>query len=85
MVDGGEADGCGGCVGVQSQVWVLLAAILWLGNIEFDPAGEDSVTVRRDEALTNAAELLSVPEHELATALSERSLSAGLYTLSDVT
>jgi hypothetical protein len=63
---------------VQGLVWVLLSAILWLGNVEFDSAGDDSVTVRRDEALTNAAQLLSVPEDELVTALSQRSLSAGV-------
>ncbi len=61
----------------QGLVWILLSAILWLGNIEFDSAGDDSVTVRRDEALINAAELLSVDEDELATALCERTLSAG--------
>ena len=61
----------------QRQVWLLLSAILWLGNIEFDSAGDDSVTVRRDEALANAAELLNLDEDELATALSERVLTAG--------
>lgn len=61
----------------QGLVWLLLSAILWLGNIEFESAGDDSVTVRRDEALVNAAELLSVDEDELATALCERTLSAG--------
>ncbi len=61
----------------QKQVWLLLSAILWLGNIEFDSAGDDSVTVRRDEALANAAELLNLDEDELATALTERTLTAG--------
>ena len=61
----------------QRQVWLLLSAILWLGNIEFDSAGDDSVTVRRDEALANAAELLNLDEDELATALSQRVLTAG--------
>jgi len=59
-------------------VWLLLSAILWLGNIEFDRAGDDSVTVRRNEALANAAELLNLDEDELATALSERTLTAGM-------
>lgn len=54
---------------------------MWLGNVEFESAGDDSVTVRRDEALTNAAELLNVPEDELATALCERTLSAGEISL----
>ena len=59
-------------------MWLLLSAILWLGNIEFDSAGDDSVTVRRDESLANAAELLNLDEDELATALSERTLTAGM-------
>lgn len=66
----------------QKQVWLLLSAILWLGNIEFDSAGDDSVTVRRDEALANAAELLNLDEDELATALTERMLTAGMLTIS---
>ena len=67
--------------GLQKQVWLLLSAILWLGNIEFDSAGDDMVTVRRDEALANAAALLNLDEDELATALSERVLTAGrLFT-----
>ena len=70
---------CDGCL--QDQVGVLLSAILWLGNIEFDPAGDDSVTVRRDEALANAAELLNLDEDELATALTERMLTAGMLLL----
>jgi myosin heavy subunit len=63
--------------GLQKQVWLLLSAILWLGNIEFDSAGDDMVMVRRDEALANAAALLNLDEDELATALSERVLTAG--------
>ena len=67
--------------GLQKQVWLLLSAILWLGNIEFDSAGDDMVTVRRDEALANAAALLNLDEDELAPALSERVLTAGwLFT-----
>ena len=58
-------------------MWLLLSAILWLGNITFDKTSDDTVTVRSDEALANAAELLSVREEDLARALSERTLSAG--------
>lgn len=65
---------------LQKQVWLLLSAILWLGNVEFDSVGDDSVTVRRDEALANAAELLNLDEDELATALTERMLTAGTLT-----
>ena len=58
-------------------MWLLLSAILWLGNVEFDSSGDDSVMVRRDGALANAAALLNLDEDELATALSERTLTAG--------
>ena len=63
--------------GAQHLVWLLLSAILWLGNVGFEPASDDTVAVRRDEALANAAALLGVGEAELAKALSERTLSAG--------
>ena len=61
----------------QRWVWLLLSAILWMGNITFEKTSDDTVTVRADEALANAAELLSVREEDLARALSERTLSAG--------
>ena len=61
----------------QHLVWLLLSAILWLGNVGFESATDDTVCVRRDEALANAAALLGVAEEDLARALSERTLSAG--------
>jgi myosin heavy subunit len=67
----------GGWLCAQRWVWLLLSAILWLGNITFEQTSDDTVTVRSDEALANAAELLSVREEDLARALSERTLSAG--------
>ena len=62
---------------LQHLVWLLLSAILWLGNVGFEKATDDTVSVRRDEALANAAALLGVAEGDLAQALSERTLSAG--------
>ena len=63
-------------MGTQARVWRLLAAILWLGNVEFE-GEEDAVCAAAGEALANAAALLGVGEAALATALSQRVLSAG--------
>jgi len=57
-------------------VWRLLAAILWLGNVDFE-GEEDAAVAAPAEALANAAALLGVAEPALATALTERVLSAG--------
>ncbi len=61
---------------MQERVWRLLAAILWLGNVEFE-GEEEAVAAAPGDALTNAAALLGVSEPALATALSQRVLSAG--------
>jgi len=60
----------------QAAVWRLLAAILWLGNVDFE-GEEDAAVAAPAEALANAAALLGVAEPALATALTERVLSAG--------
>ncbi len=57
-------------------MWRLLAAILWLGNVEFQ-GEEEAVAAAPGDALANAAALLGVSEPALATALSQRVLSAG--------
>ncbi len=59
------------------QIFSLLSAILWLGNIRFAAAVGDGVLVVRDAALETASELLGVSEADLATALTTRSLTIG--------
>jgi len=68
----------------QQGIWRVLAAVLWLGNIEFVPSGRDSSdavnvadTDTSTHALHTAAELLSVPEEALAQALTRRRMVAG--------
>lgn len=62
----------------QGRVWRLLAAILWLGNIEFKEAGDDSVTIADGEALHHASALLRVPADALASVLSSRVITVGM-------
>jgi myosin heavy subunit len=50
---------------VQSAVWALVAAVLWLGNVEFLALEDDSVAVKQGKALGYAAELLQVGGHGL--------------------
>ena len=57
------------------QVFSLLSAILWLGNIKFVASTGDGVAVVRDPALATAAELLGVSEDALTTALTTRNLT----------
>jgi myosin-5 len=45
---------------VQSAVWALVAAVLWLGNLEFLVQEDDHVAIRPGMALLHAAELLQV-------------------------
>jgi len=62
----------------QENVFAMLAAVLWLGNIrflEFD--SENHVEVENDEGVRNAAKLLGCSVSELMTSLSTRKIRAG--------
>lgn len=58
----------------------LLAAILWLGNIQYRDKTADSVEIVEGPALSNAAQLMGVPAPHLTQALSRRKISAGVST-----
>ena len=67
---------------LQDHMFTLLAAILWLGNVEMrgkrgTGGGDDTVEVVVGPALSTAAALLGVPEAQLVKALSKRNISAG--------
>lgn len=70
-----------GVVGIdpdsQALMFGLLAAILWLGNVEYRVKTADSVEVVEGPAVSHAAQLLGVPEPQLMLALSKRKITAG--------
>jgi myosin heavy subunit len=57
------------------QIFCLLSAILWLGNVRFAAAVGEGVSVVHDSALETAAHLLGIPKEILATALTTRNLT----------
>uniref|UniRef100_A0A1A9UX91 Myosin motor domain-containing protein n=1 Tax=Glossina austeni TaxID=7395 RepID=A0A1A9UX91_GLOAU len=59
-----------------STIWRIVAAILHLGNIEFQTIEDDLVITNRSH-LKSAAKLLEVTEDDLSTALTERVIAAG--------
>lgn len=62
----------------QENVFAMLAAVLWLGNIRFLVFdSENHVEVENDEGVRNAAKLLGCSVSELMTALSTRKIRAG--------
>ncbi|KAB1670982.1 hypothetical protein [Gossypium barbadense] len=59
------------CKEEQEQVFAMLAAVLWLGNISFQVIDkENHVEALADEALTSAATLIGCAPHELMQAIS---------------
>ncbi|KAG9452756.1 hypothetical protein H6P81_005660 [Aristolochia fimbriata] len=62
----------------QENVFALLAAVLWLGNISFSVIdNENHVEVVDDEGVRNSAELLGCDVRDLMVALSTRKIRAG--------
>ncbi|XWS27952.1 hypothetical protein CRYUN_Cryun25bG0024500 [Craigia yunnanensis] len=66
------------CKEEQEQVFAMLAAVLWLGNISFQIIdNENHVEPSADEALTSTARLMGCAQHELMQALSTHRIRAG--------
>ncbi|CAG9816020.1 unnamed protein product, partial [Phaedon cochleariae] len=55
----------------QDSLWRVVAAILHLGNVEFE-ADEDNLALKRSEHVDHVADLLHVPKADLESALCER-------------
>ena len=64
----------------QDAIKSVVAAILHLGNIEFEAKGDDASDVKNKEPLKIAAGLLGVDEIELESALVVRTMSTGRRT-----
>ncbi|XP_038685898.1 myosin-2 [Tripterygium wilfordii] len=66
------------CKEDQEQVFAMLTAVLWLGNISFQVIdNENHVQVLADEAVNIAARLLGCSMQELMLALSTHKIQAG--------
>ncbi|KAI9093230.1 hypothetical protein K1719_027244 [Acacia pycnantha] len=66
------------CKEDQEQVFKMIAAILWLGNISFQVTdNENHIEVVKDEAVTNAALLMGCSSQDLMVTLSTRKIRAG--------
>ncbi|KAL0443487.1 UNVERIFIED_CONTAM: Myosin-2 [Sesamum latifolium] len=66
------------CRDDQEQVFEMLAAVLWLGNISFRVIDhENHIDVIADEAVSNAACLIGCGIQDLIRALSTHSIQAG--------
>lgn len=62
----------------QDSAFAMLAAVLWLGNINFSVIdNENHVSVDDNEAVSNAAELLKCSKDDLMDALCTRKIRAG--------
>ncbi|KAK4285989.1 hypothetical protein QN277_002610 [Acacia crassicarpa] len=70
------------CKEDQEQVFKMIAAILWLGNISFQVTdNENHVEVVNDEAVTKAALLMGCSSQDLMVTLSTRKIQAGKDTI----
>ncbi|XP_027170682.1 myosin-2 isoform X1 [Coffea eugenioides] len=62
----------------QEQIFEMLAAVLWLGNISFQVIdNENHIEVVDNEAVTNAASLIGCNAQDLMLTLSTRKIQAG--------
>ncbi|KAI4333727.1 hypothetical protein L6164_018498 [Bauhinia variegata] len=67
----------------QDQVFKILTAILWLGNISFQVTdNENHVEVVDDEAVFSAAQVMGCSSQDLMAALTIRKIQAGKDTIS---
>ncbi|MES1911939.1 MAG: hypothetical protein MHM6MM_004295, partial [Cercozoa sp. M6MM] len=60
------------CKSSDSEIWRVLAAVLHLGELEFE--GEESASVSNEETLRRTASVLRVPRDVLYSALCEKSV-----------
>lgn len=68
----------------QTEVFEVLAGILWLGNIQFSAPTDDSVSVEPGPAVSNAAALLQISEAALVNALTRSVVLRALCCINEV-
>ena len=61
------------------QIFCVLSAILWLGNITFTTSAMETALVEDNEALQTSASLLGVSPSQLASSLTTRIMTVGKY------
>lgn len=62
----------------QADIFAVLGGILHLGNVTFASTGRDQSQVSSSDALSRAAGLLGVNEHDLGIALTHRTVKSGI-------
>ncbi|XP_071812059.1 unconventional myosin-Id-like isoform X2 [Apostichopus japonicus] len=60
----------------QKTIWAVVAAILHLGEVNFENTDDDSCSVKDPDQLSAMAELLSISQDELGKALCHRVIAA---------
>jgi myosin V len=62
---------------LQSKMFCIVSAVLWLGNVSFVATSDDATRVEKDGAFGNACALLELAPEVLEFALTHRMVSAG--------
>jgi Myosin head (motor domain) len=65
---------------LQKDIFRIVSAVLWLGNVTFVAKNDDETRVNMDEAFNNVSELLGVPPERLVFALTHRLMTVGNET-----
>eukprot|EP00727_Mastigamoeba_balamuthi_P007168 m51a1_g3071 putative myosin ii heavy chain (1786) ;mRNA; f:21639-27454 len=65
----------------QEEIFRLVAAVLWLGNLKFEDNAKEEAAVTSREALENAAALLQVSSEALERAILKKRITAGGQTV----
>ena len=65
---------------LQKDIFRIVSAVLWLGNVTFKAKNDDETRVNMDEPFQNVSELLGVPPERLVFALTHRLMTVGNET-----
>jgi myosin V len=65
---------------LQKDIFRIVSAVLWLGNVTFVAKNDDETRVNMDEAFQNVSDLLGIPPERLVFALTHRLMTVGNET-----